>query len=31
MDTDETGKVNFSLSFPKKKPKTKAKRNKKTD
>ena len=25
MDTDETGKVNFSLSFPKKKPKNKSK------
>ena len=26
MDTDETGKVNFSLSFPKKKPKNKSKK-----
>lgn len=25
MDADETGRVNFSLSFPQKKPKTKAK------
>ena len=26
MDADETGKVNFSLSFPKKKPKNKSKK-----
>jgi len=26
MDTDETGKVNFSLSFPKKKSKNKSKK-----
>lgn len=26
MDTDETGRVNFSLSFPKKKPKNKSKK-----
>ena len=26
MDADETGRVNFSLSFPKKKPKNKSKK-----
>ena len=29
MDADETGRVKFSLSFPKKKPKNKSKKKKK--